>query len=211
MLVSVCGGASEQGVVGPIDRGALVTGASWLARRVVHDVAAGAPRSVDRQDLHAAALLGLVRAAHAFDPSLGVPFLAFARARMRWSVLDELRSMDLLARPGRRTGTTDRYSSRAVAVGIESAGDVADAVAASPEADALENELVEAVRAAVARLPARSRAVIVGHFVEGRPMRDLADDLGVTPSRVSQLCNDGIRQLRTRLGVPTPRIQLARI
>ena len=42
---------------------ALVLGAYWLAGRVVHDVAAGVPRSVDRQDLHSVALLGLVNAA----------------------------------------------------------------------------------------------------------------------------------------------------
>lgn len=179
----------------------LVLSASWLARRVVHDVAAGVPRCVDRQDLHAAALLGLVRAARTFDPGRGVPFLAFARSRMRWAVLDELRSSDHLTRSARRR-TREAVPVPATDVFVRLADvDVADPTAATPEGDALECELVESVRAAVARLPARHRAVILGYFVEGREMRDLAVELGVTPSRVSQLCSDGVGKLRARLGV----------
>ncbi|MGD9701851.1 MAG: sigma-70 family RNA polymerase sigma factor [Acidimicrobiia bacterium] len=220
MLQSVGGiDTTAAGATAGDDREALVVGAYWLARRVVEDVAARVPRSVDRQDLHSAALVGLVNAARIFDPALGVPFDAFARARMRWAVLDELRAHDPLSRSERRTATAlsaivgeprdlgavrrcrDR-SARLVASDVDrevEALDAADPSAVSPESHAIERELVEAVRGALVLLPTRCRSVVVAYFIEGRAMRSIADELGVTPSRVSQLCTEGVRRLRAVL------------
>jgi len=52
------------------------------------------------------------------------------------------------------------------------------------------------VRDAIALLPDRLRTVVVGYFLEGRTSADLADELGVTESRVSQLRSEGIALLR---------------
>lgn len=49
---------------------------------------------VSRDDLASAGALALIRAADAFDPSLGVPFGAYATSRVKWALRDELRSMD---------------------------------------------------------------------------------------------------------------------
>ena len=212
----------------------LVVGAFWLARLVVDDVASRAPRSVDRQDLHSAALVALVSAARIFDPSIGVPFAAFARTRMRWAVVDELRAHDPLSRGDRRrvsawrdadeewarrraadrhpsahlphrdrrplsTPSLDRARAIAAAAPAAIAVDAADPTAASPELHVIERELVDAVRCALHRLPPRCRAAVTAHFIEGREMRVIADELGVTASRVSQLCAEGVRRLRTAL------------
>jgi RNA polymerase sigma factor for flagellar operon FliA len=206
--------SSSAGAV-TVEQEALVLGAYRLAVHVVHDVAAGAPRSVDRQDLHSAALLGLVNAARVYDPTLGVPFDAFARSRMRWAVLDELRAQDPLSRAERRRasavqvaadGSQDRRTAIAFRRPPETArrgaggdSDVADAVdpgAISPETHAVERDLVESVRGALVMLPPRCRSVVVAHFIDGRDMRSIADELGVSPSRVSQLCTEGVRRLR---------------
>ena len=74
-------------------------------------------------------------------------------------------------------------------------GDVADA-ALGPEATVLEAEVRDALRDAVAALPDRLRWAVVGHFGDGREMKQLAEDLGVTPSRVSQLCTEAVSLLR---------------
>jgi hypothetical protein len=73
--------------------------------------------------------------------------------------------------------------------------------------DVLEAELREAVRDAVAALPDRLRWAVMGHFGDGREMKSLAEDLGVTPSRVSQLsvrpsrsCGWGSRHGSTPVG-----------
>lgn len=49
---------------------------------------------VSRDDLASAGAFALVRAAEKFDATLGVPFGAFARGRINWALMDELRSMD---------------------------------------------------------------------------------------------------------------------
>jgi RNA polymerase sigma factor for flagellar operon FliA len=60
-------------------------------------------------------------------------------------------------------------------------------------------EVREYVRDAVNTLPERERHAVVGYFLQERPMRDLAAELGVTESRVSQLCKQGLALLRERL------------
>lgn len=59
--------------------------------------------------------------------------------------------------------------------------------APSPEAVAEKAELTGYLVDAVAELPPRLRAVVEGYFLAERPMADLAAELGVTESRVSQM------------------------
>lgn len=49
---------------------------------------------------------------------------------------------------------------------------------------------------AVAKLPERLRAVVEGYFLHDRPMTVIAEELGVTQSRVSQLCAEALSLLR---------------
>ena len=58
---------------------------------------------------------------------------------------------------------------------------------------------LEQVRRCVAVLPTRLRRVIEGVFFEERQMQSIAAELGVTPSRVSQLCAEGLHHLRSAL------------
>jgi RNA polymerase sigma factor for flagellar operon FliA len=61
----------------------------------------------------------------------------------------------------------------------------------------LENrELHAYLRDAVDLLPERHRIVVVGYFLEGRKSQDLADLLGVTESRISQLRSEALEMLR---------------
>ncbi len=74
--------------------------------------------------------------------------------------------------------------------------DVLPDPAASPEDVTLGNERVHWLRAAVTTLPERLRAVIVGLYLEDRSIADLAAELGVTESRISQLRTEGLALLR---------------
>ena len=62
-------------------------------------------------------------------------------------------------------------------------------------------EVVQNVRTAVERLPPRLRQVIEGVYFEGRQMQTIAEELGVTPSRVSQLCAEALLRLRRSLAL----------
>lgn len=74
-----------------LDRDALVLDHLRLVRHVLKRHISELPDGVDIENLEAAGTLGLVEAAHNFDPSRGVPFGAFARRRIHGAILDELR------------------------------------------------------------------------------------------------------------------------
>jgi RNA polymerase sigma factor for flagellar operon FliA len=65
-----------------------------LVEHIVFRLSATFPRFIDRSDLISAGTLGLVEAAHRFDPAVGVPFGRFAARRIRGAILDVLRSAD---------------------------------------------------------------------------------------------------------------------
>jgi RNA polymerase sigma factor for flagellar operon FliA len=52
---------------------------------------------------------------------------------------------------------------------------------------------------AVQQLPPRMRTVVEGHFLHERPMGELAEELGVTASRVSQMCTEALALMRHAL------------
>lgn len=67
---------------------------------------------------------------------------------------------------------------------------------ATPEATLVARERYSYLRDAIAALPERLRVVVRGCFFEDRPMRDLADELGVTESRISQMRAEALKLMR---------------
>lgn len=66
----------------------------------------------------------------------------------------------------------------------------------TPEEILLRREQVGYLRAAIAALPDRLRLVVERYFFDGAPMADIAADLGVGESRVSQLRAEALVLLR---------------
>jgi RNA polymerase sigma factor for flagellar operon FliA len=60
----------------------------------------------------------------------------------------------------------------------------------------LQAERLRYLTAAVSALPERLRAVVEGSFLQQRPLAELAEDLGVTESRISQLRTEALALLR---------------
>jgi RNA polymerase sigma factor for flagellar operon FliA len=71
-----------------------------------------------------------------------------------------------------------------------------DRTAAEPAEELEGREVRSYLRDAVGLLPERHRIVIVGYFLEGRTSEELADLLGVTESRISQLRSEALLMLR---------------
>ncbi len=65
-----------------------------------------------------------------------------------------------------------------------------------PESLILYRERMGYLHDAIAALPQRLRFVVVAHFFEQRQMRDIAVDLSVTQSRVSQMCTEAMTLIR---------------
>jgi len=90
---------------------------------------------------------------------------------------------------------------RAVVLNYESltaveADDLLPADAATPDGIVLDNERTGYLVDAVATLPERLRRVIVGYYLDELPMARLADELGVTESRISQMRSEALALLR---------------
>ncbi|GMA38230.1 sigma-70 family RNA polymerase sigma factor [Mobilicoccus caccae] len=82
-------------------------------------------------------------------------------------------------------------------------GGAADAILpstdATPEMVLMARERQAYLRDAIEALPDRLATVVRGCFFEDRPMRELAEDLGVTESRISQMRAEALRLLRDGL------------
>jgi len=73
---------------------------------------------------------------------------------------------------------------------------LADRTATEPSEELETRELLGYLRDAVDLLPARHQLVIVGYFLQGRSSLDLAEELDVTESRISQLRSEALEMLR---------------
>lgn len=140
---------------------------------------------------------------------------ARTRARHAAVVTDELR-VALGRRPSHaevaaRLGTTARKIEEAEALGASAPTSIDALPAAAAESavvdDAplderlLRTERAQALAAAVGALPERVRYVVDGYFYAGRTMAELAEELRVTESRVSQLRAQALDMLRDGVNV----------
>lgn len=214
-----------------------------LVAHLVRETMARVPSHVDRDDLRSGGLVALVKASRSYQPDRGVAFGAYAAARIRGALLDELRSVDWASRSVRRKAreieeTRNRLATAlgafphdtavATALGIDTDDiartehDVARAGVASldagsnsggevslaelvrsgepgPEASLELTERLEYLQAAITELPERLRLVVEGYFLEERPMAELAAELDVTESRISQMRAEALVLLRDAL------------
>jgi RNA polymerase sigma factor for flagellar operon FliA len=69
----------------------------------------------------------------------------------------------------------------------------------TPDSVLVERERKAYLLDAVSALPERLRHVVIGYFFEERPMQELADELGVTESRISQMRAEALVLLRDGL------------
>lgn len=81
-----------------VDRDELIRAHLPLCSHILASVAAHFPRHADRDELAQAARLGLVEAAHRFEPERGVPFERWAALRIRGAILDAVRAVDFAPR-----------------------------------------------------------------------------------------------------------------
>ncbi|AXV05068.1 RNA polymerase sigma factor for flagellar operon [Euzebya pacifica] len=77
--------------------------------------------------------------------------------------------------------------------------DMLPAPDATPEANILDRERRAILLDAIAVLPERQQAVINAYFFEERPMADIADEMGVTESRISQIRAEAFEMIRAAM------------
>jgi RNA polymerase sigma factor FliA len=213
-----------------------------LVRHVVQKVAAHLGHKADLENLISAGTLGLVKAAHSFDPKHQAEFKTYAYIRIRGAVLDELRSESFLpsavykqirlaqqayARFADRNGRPPGEEELAAELGTTTAqlyrtleearrqqflslhglgGDregrdclVPVDGAPSPDRVAERKELLERMTRAIRKLPARSRQILILYYERDLTMKEVAEVLEVTESRISQLHAGALFDLSMRM------------
>jgi RNA polymerase sigma factor (sigma-70 family) len=159
------------------------------------------PPCVTFDDLVSAGMIGLIQAVDRFDRGRDLQFKTYAQHRIRGAMLDFLRDEDPLSR-------TDRRRVREFAAGLSASGcgiqpttvsldqiSLRRLAAPAQPAFTLRSEVREARRC----LSARENRVIALLYDFGWQSREIAADLHVNESRVSQIKQSALSKLRISL------------
>lgn len=69
-----------------------------MIKKIAGKLSIALPAAIDRSDLVGSGIIGLLEAHERFNPSRGVPFPAYASARIRGAMIDEIRKVSLAPR-----------------------------------------------------------------------------------------------------------------
>ena len=179
-----------------------------LVHRAVAGFVRKLPPSVQRDDLVAAGTYGLVDSLRRHKGDRGPQFEWYARIRIRGAIVDELRAQDWLTRRARGHANSEVNAdaqARASFIGIDDLPGGEGSLSSSGEPvpnvlDILEQRSErEHLTKVVGDLPERERYVIVAHYFEGVQFKAIAQVLGVSEPRISQLHTRAVDLLRARL------------
>ncbi|WP_279237487.1 sigma-70 family RNA polymerase sigma factor [Dyella sedimenti] len=168
------------------------------------------------------ALIGLIEAIDRFDPTRGIDFEPYARHRVRGAVFNGLRQLRENLAQGAVRNEAQVARERIESLQEERDGDPVEAFVATtiglglgflldvqslPDPSAQSDVYSTAERAqaeadlsrSVEALPDRERLVLTLHYYHHVPFVHIAEQLGVTKGRVSQLHKRALDRLRERL------------
>ncbi|WP_158601691.1 sigma-70 family RNA polymerase sigma factor [Solilutibacter pythonis] len=171
---------------------------------------------VDREDFTHNALIGMLEAMNRFDPDRGIPFPAYAASRVRGAVFNGIRTIihdrppPSINKSGYRLSEMDDDNEKdpflllldaVTSLGVSYLLDETLStigMRAQPDAYAFasQRQMAERLLMAVNRLPDRLRGVVEAHYYKEKKFTDIAQELGVTKGRVSQLHKEALNTLK---------------
>ncbi len=134
-------------------RDRLVVNYAPLVKYVAGRLGSGLPAHVEEADLVSYGLLGLMSAIDRYDPERDIKFETYAIARIRGSIIDELRTLDWVPRSVRSRAREIERSIRALEGSLGRAPtdeEIAEKVGITPQE--LEESLVDISRTSIAAL-----------------------------------------------------------
>lgn len=156
----------------------------------------GPAGAVLRDEAYSAGMFGLVRAARLFDPARGLKFATFAKPHIIGSIRDRLREHS-------RSDGWNRVKGRVAVIGSiehptgEKDERLSDILADQrPDHEIDSHSLREALRAVLSE---RDAKLVEWSVLEDRKQRWIAEQLGVTESRVCQILREVLDRLRQRV------------
>jgi RNA polymerase sigma factor for flagellar operon FliA len=172
-----------------------------LVNRAARRIQRRVPPCVTFDDLASAGMIGLIQAVDRFDQTRGLKFRTYAQHRIWGAMQDFLRDEDPLSRTERRRVRASAPALSATGYGIPPTTVSLDQIpmrrlASPPQpAFALRSEVREARRC----LSPRENRVIELLYDFGWQSREVAGELHVNESRVSQIKTRAISKLRLQL------------
>lgn len=154
-------------------------------------------------DLESDAQLGLIDAASKFTPTGGASFRTYATKRIMGAVMDGNRSYF-----GRHVEKPSSFLRTCTS--LDASIDVNEGTTSSlvemlpdglpsQEEIVVNNDTYASLHKAIAVLPDRDKRIITAYYFEGRPMKEIGNDLGVSESRISQIVTRTLKKLRGML------------
>ncbi len=237
--------AYEEGETQSSEVNRLVTENLTLVKRIVGQLPSSIRQIVPRDDLISSGVIGLVEAAHRYDPDREATFVTFAYRRVKGSIMDYLRKQDVLSKSARKRLDRIRdfiQSFREENGRKPSIDEISDELDLSEERvlDALSNdkwnyltslekpiedgeggrtelsalvpartdtplekvehkEQVDLVSEAIKELSEQQQQVIVMYYYKELYMKEIAEVLEVSESRVSQIHTKALYDLGKNL------------
>ena len=188
-----------------------------LVKKVASKIFFKLPRDagIEFDELVNTGIIGLIKAIDKFDESKA-QFSTYAYIKIRGEILDYLRSLHIMPRSMREKikkekeeGKDIPLSNLAIMISMEKAlgGDesslrlidimVSDDI--GPEEQALNSQIGDKIVEAMAQLSEKERKTLQMFFFEEREPKEIANALGISQSRVSQIKSQAIKKLKTIL------------
>jgi len=180
-------------------------------------------RRIERGDFEQFASEGLLHAIDRFDPLLGVPFSAYARRRIAGNIADGVAQMsEIDAQLSHRhrveqerlrslgsddadplTALSELAAGLAIGLMLEGTGLIGGREAADNQPDPYDSlawrETQAILLSEIARLPLPEASVVRQHYDHGLPFAQVAEVMGLSRGRISQIHRAALERLRRRL------------
>lgn len=171
-----------------------------LARKI-----ASSTHPSHRQDVHGFGVLGLLDAIDKFKPELGFTFTTYGSLRITGAMRDGLRALSWFPRASRRRsnpGPMDKVITVDFQSGLGDRGvplrDCVTDCDEGPEEIVSVADDYREMKRAVAHLPALERKIVMEIYYGNRRLKEIAEDLEVSESRVCQIHRRALRMLESR-------------
>lgn len=156
---------------------------------------------ISKEDLRQEGAIGLLAAARTFDPTRGANFRTYARTCVENSILGAIRRTrkGFKQQPSLDCSNSESgFTTRSVSEFFPTGGDTenhVDRTMPTPEEKIIHREEKQAIRMAMAELPQQQQQTIILRLFEGKSNQEVAQKLGLSAGRVSQIWSSALDNL----------------
>lgn len=152
----------------------------------------------DREEMRSVALEALLVAIRSFNPDRGLSLPVWLHHKVRFVAIDLLRVQSGRRGSSRRRGLFTCWSLDNLDPRARYHGPITESITDDSPGPDRAAEVADTLRLLLLELPPNERAVVVGSYLHGRTLDSIALDLGLCPSRCSQLRSAALAALRSR-------------